>query len=1177
MTPRLFRKHSFPAVFASIIMLTLAFAAIVATALLVKSWYAVGAASFDWDSHRVVNQARRTAIEHLPTLPLSFEANFGQFDHGVKFFARADGYDVCLTATEAVIRLRTSEAADSSTLRMKLKGANPSPVIKGRKQQPGGINYLIGADARRWRRNVPHFARVEYSDVYPGIGLAMYGNHRSLEYDWMLAPGANPNAIKLEFTGARSLRVENNGDLVISASNGEVRQLKPVAYQRIGGRNREVAVHYSINSDNQIGFVVGEYDTSHALVIDPVLSYSAVVGATYFADVAADAAGNVYLFGITSLPNFPVTAGAYRQSRGSNTSELFVAKLNPDGASFAYATYLGGNGYSFPKSLAVDAAGNAYVCAFTAAPDMPTTPGAFQRNFAGPGQVGSGLGGDAYLAKLSADGSSLGYATYLGGSQQDDPFGVAVDQAGNAYIIGFSSSANFPTTAGSAQPSIPAVTGGSFITKFNAAGSALIYSTYLKYTAGAALLDSGSAVAVDANQNAYVAGIGGRGAFVTKLNSNGTSFLYRTALNTVNSNDQGFGIAADNSGQAYVTGKTKGAGFSISPVVFQSGYGGGASDAFVAKLNPNGGIAFASFLGGSGDDEGKDIAIDPAGNVVVTGWTTSANFPVTPGVFQPNPAFTGNSFYDRDAFVAKISGSGNAISYSTYLGGNGSDEGLAISAGETGQIYLAGTSGDTSGLFDLRFPSTPGVLSIAAPVRGVTSGFVAKIDETRASAADLEMAIRGNGDFYTGAVGSLVFKVTNAGSTNTTGQTKVVYRPPAGFEFQSAASSDWNCPKDFLPAGNLVCIYTTPLAPGESASFFADFRISATGSTTNTAKVTNGSDTNPANDTATDTTTIKQGCSGASFASTTPAVGSEGGNFTVQFRTQGECNWSAVGSFDWIKINSGGGDGGGPISFSISPNPATSARTGLISAGGRSLIITQGPRVTITSAASFKSGEMASDAIATAFGFPLATDVAMAQTTPLPISLLGTTVKVKDSAGVEQFAPLFFVFPQQVNFHLPPSAAVGEAIVTIASGNGAVSAGSVQIVKVAPGLFSVDATGRGYAAGVILRIKADGSQSYESLAFSNNFVIPIDLGPPSDQVFLILFGTGIRGNGSLSNISATIGGESAEVLYAGPQGDFIGLDQVNVRLPRNLAGRGQVDVVLAVDGKTANSVRVNVK
>ncbi len=1171
MTSRSFREYSFFAVWTSPVILALVFAAIVTTTLVFKCWHsAVSGAG-------LLDVASQGTTKHLPALPLSFEANAGQFHQDVRFFVRADGYDVSLMNTEALIRLRASEGADSLSLRMKFKGANPSPEIKGHQQQPGGINYLNGADARRWRKNVPHYAKVEYREVYPGISLALYGNQRRLEYDWVIASGAKPDTIKIEFAGARNLRVESNGDLVLGVASGEVRQHKPVAYQQIDGRKREVAVSYSISRNNQIGFVVGEYDSKHALVIDPVLSYSAFMGGSYLADIAADAAGNIYLLGATSLPNFPVTPGAFRESRGSNASELFVAKLNPDGASFAYATYLGGNGYSLAKSLAVDATGNAYICVFTAAPDMPTTPGAFQRNFAGPGQVGSGLGGDAYLAKLSADGSSLSYGTYLGGSQQDDAFGVAVDSTGNAYIIGQSFSANFPTTAGSAQPSIPGVTGGSFITKFNTTASALVYSTYLKYTAGAFMLDRGSAIAVDASQNVYVTGIGGRGAFVTKLNADGTLFLYRTSLNSANASDEGFGIAVDANGQAYVTGKTRGAGFPVSSGVFQGSFGGGVSDAFVARLNPSGGIVFGSFLGGSGDDEGKDIAIDPAGNLVITGWTTSSNFPVTSGVFQPNPAFTADRFYDRDAFVTKISGSGNAIGYSTYLGGNGPDDGLAIVAGNAGQVYVAGISGDTSGLFDLRFPTTPGAIFFANPARGQTGGFVAKIDETRASAADLELTIRGNGDFYTNGFGSLVFKVTSVGATSTTGQTKVVYRPPTGFEFQSASGSGWNCPRDFLPGGNLVCVYTPPLGPGESASFFADFRISATGSVTNTAKVTNGSDINPANDTATDAATIKLGCSGAFFTSNPPSIGSEGGNFTVQFSAQGDCNWSASSASEWIKINSGGGTSSGPISVSTTPNPTTNLRTGLISAGGRSLIVTQGPRVTITSAASFKSGEMASEAIAAAFGLSLATNAAVAESTPLPTSLLGTTVKIKDSVGVERLAPLFSVFPQQVNFQLPPGIASGEAIVTVASGNGAISAGSVQIVKVAPGLFSVDSSGSGYAAGVVLRIREDGSQSYEPLAFSSRLVIPIDVGPASNQVFLILFGTGIRSNGSLPNLNATIGGVNSEVLFAGPQGGFVGLDQINLRLPRILAGRGDVDVVLTVDGKTANPVKINVK
>ncbi len=241
------------------------------------------------------------------------------------------------------------------------------------------------------------------------------------------------------------------------------------------------------------------------------------------------------------------------------------------------------------------------------------------------------------------------------------------------------------------------------------------------------------------------------------------------------------------------------------------------------------------------------------------------------------------------------------------------------------------------------------------------------------------------------------------------------------------------------------------------------------------------------------------------------------------------------------------------------------------------------PAVTSVSAASFASeAALASEAIAAAFGTVLAAATAGADTLPLPTDLVGTQVLVKDSAGTERHAPLFFVSPMQVNYLIPSGTANGPATVTIRSGDGSISMGTVLIERVAPGVFSANANGQGVAAAVILRVRADGSQQYESVAqfdpAQDRFVsVPIDLGPETDQVFLVLFGTGIRFFSSLAAITAKIGGLDMQVVGAAAQPDFVGLDQVNVRLGRDLAGRGEVDVSLTVDGKTANTVRINIR
>jgi trimeric autotransporter adhesin len=238
--------------------------------------------------------------------------------------------------------------------------------------------------------------------------------------------------------------------------------------------------------------------------------------------------------------------------------------------------------------------------------------------------------------------------------------------------------------------------------------------------------------------------------------------------------------------------------------------------------------------------------------------------------------------------------------------------------------------------------------------------------------------------------------------------------------------------------------------------------------------------------------------------------------------------------------------------------------------------------VSSISAASFSGTELAANSIVAALGSDLATQTLTAPITPLPTTLAGTTVRVRDSAGMERLAPLFFVSPTQVNYIMPAGTATGAATVTITSGSGKLSLGAVQIAAVAPGLFAANANGQGVAAAVVLRVRGDGSQSFEPVAqfdaTTGRFVsTPIDLGPATDQVFLILFGTGFRAASSLNNVAVRIGGASAEVLFAGAQGDLAGLDQSNVRVPRSLAGRSEVDVVLTVDGKAANTVRVSIK
>src|SRR5881396_1907639 len=437
-------------------------------------------------------QARVT--ESYGKLPLSFEVNRGQMDSDVKFFSRGSGYGIFITPTEAVLGLgsgsrRETKRPDAlkrnaspnrptgvagrprrtSVLRMKLAGANPKPQLTGEEELPGKVNYFIGNDPKKWRTNVSTYAKVKYREVYPGIDLVHYGNHRQLEYDFVVAPGADPKAIKLGFEGAEKMEIDARGDLLLHTPEGDVRQHKPVIYQEFDGTRTEVSGSYSLSRRNQVSFEVGKYDRGRPLIIDPTLSYSTYLGGSG-SDVgnaiAVDSARNAYVTGATGSTDFPI-ASPFQAAIGGS-SDAFVTKLNATGSALVYSTYLGGSSGDYGLGIAVDSAGNAYVVGDTDSTNFPT---------ANPFQAAIGGSSDAFVTKLNATGSGLVYSTYLGGSGGDYGLGIAADSSGNAYVVGDTNSTNFPT----ASP-FQAAIGGSydaFVTKLNAPGSALVYSTYL--------------------------------------------------------------------------------------------------------------------------------------------------------------------------------------------------------------------------------------------------------------------------------------------------------------------------------------------------------------------------------------------------------------------------------------------------------------------------------------------------------------------------------------------------------------------------------------------------------------------------------------------------------------------------------------------------------------------------
>ena len=338
-------------------------------------------------------------------LPLSFEANHGQSDSTVKFLSRGSGYSLFLTSNEAVLVLSQSEADESRTasrvnrtavrarhrksavVRMTLVNANPQSQAAGHDALPGKSNYFIGNDPAKWRTNIPTYAKVKYEGVYPGVDLVYYGNHGQLEYDFVVAPGADPRLVTLAFEGAREVHIDARGELVLGVEGGEVRQHKPVVYQEVAGVKQEVAGRYVMNGKRQVGFRVADYDASLPLIIDPVLVYSTYLGGSSFDDplgIAVDGAGSAHVTGLTTSTDFPTTAGTVQPTHAGGSYDAFVTKLDATGSVRLYSTYLGGSGnFDHGKGIAVDAAGSAYVTGLTNSTNFPTTAGAVQTTNAG--------------------------------------------------------------------------------------------------------------------------------------------------------------------------------------------------------------------------------------------------------------------------------------------------------------------------------------------------------------------------------------------------------------------------------------------------------------------------------------------------------------------------------------------------------------------------------------------------------------------------------------------------------------------------------------------------------------------------------------------------------------------------------------------------------------------------
>jgi fibronectin type 3 domain-containing protein len=703
---------------------------------------------------RLSKEAKARIQHSYAQLPMSFEVNRGQAGKPVRYISRGQGYTLYLTPTTAVLGLQKPSAAKHmgrgavSVVAMGLVGANTAPNVTGVDPLPGRSNYLIGNDRDQWKTDIANYAKVRYDEVYPGIDLVYYGNQRQLEYDFIVAPGADPKQVRLAFGGAKRLKLDKSGDLVLQLKDGEVRLQKPFTYQDVGGRRREVASRYLLDGKNRVRFALAKYDARKPLVIDPVLRYSTYIGGSdgdFPTGVVVDSGGNAYITGWTVSFNqaqitmgtqmvpdppfdgpatveYPVVGGVGDQDTwftvGSNYNlntyeDAILTKLAPNGASLVYSTYFGGGGHDRGHGITINAAGEAFI---TGEAGPPLSPHTHSIPLVRPTQARSAGLRDAFVARFNAAGNGLLYSTYVGGSGDDRAFGIAVDSRDNAVIAGQTTSLDFNTF----RPIQAFNNGGfdAFVTSINTSGSNFNYSTYL----GGSGFDTARAVAGDPDGNAYLTGEtaspdfpvtpgtlqgtfggGGRDAFVVKMHPSGSQLVYSTFLGGMGF-DAGYGIAIDSTRNAYVTGETASGDFAVfpNPGALQPNNGGGI-DAFITKLNTGGNsLVFSTYLGGTGSDRGNAIAVSAGNQAYVVGTTGSSDFPIF------NHIQAGRLSSLNDIFVAKLDRPGTALEYSTYLGGEdgagpAGSFGTGVAVDPTGTAFVTGHTGSSF------FPRTVGV------------------------------------------------------------------------------------------------------------------------------------------------------------------------------------------------------------------------------------------------------------------------------------------------------------------------------------------------------------------------------------------------------------------------------------------------------------------------------------
>ena len=658
---------------------------------------------------------------------LFFVENKGQWHEDARMLAQSPGVDAWLTTNGITYDFYTfqqsmllpQEAVNpdlndtyknmdrvGNVVKMEFLNSLNNPKVQGVEKNKGYYNFFIGNDKAKWASRVGLYNEAVMAGLYTGIDARLYYENSNLRYDLIVAPKADPSQIKMGFKGTDKVYINYKGNLTIRTSIGDVEQSGLLAYQEINGKKVEVECTFNIIDETTVGFNLGNYDETYPLIIDPLIYCTFVApttsGSTLY-EGRVNTTQNVLFTGGTGSLIYPVTEGAYQIANAGST-DIFVTKLEADGTDLIFSTYIGGSGAESALGCAYDNLDNVYVVGYGGSTNIPVSDSAFQIANAGSNDIN--------IFKLSADGTELLYGTYLGGSGSEMVYTIDVDASYNAYVIGYTPSTNYPVTEGAFQTVHGGGTQDVIVTKIAPDGRSLVYSTFI----GGTLADQcyGNRVTPDGfcfvagqtvstnfpvTEGAFQTTYGGGtwDAFLLKLNQTGTGLVFSTYIGG-ELDDWGMRPDFDAAGNAYMAGYTQSLGYPTTPNSFQPTHGGGGFDAFVTKFNPTGTeLIYSTFIGGTGVDYARGLAVDSDGWAVFGGRTTSANYPVTADAQQA--AFAGGA---DDAIVTMINPNGTNLQYSSYFGGTGSEYARGIDYDEAGNAFPVGYAGSAD------FPVTPG-------------------------------------------------------------------------------------------------------------------------------------------------------------------------------------------------------------------------------------------------------------------------------------------------------------------------------------------------------------------------------------------------------------------------------------------------------------------------------------